>query len=241
MPWFPSIAERDHFIQNPTSPDKIRLLGSYLRLDPSSRVLDVACGQAGPAIVLAETFGCHVLAVERFPQFVRAGRERIVSSSLEGLIDIVQADARDFTYDDEAFDAALCLGASFVWNGLEGALEALTPAVPADGHVIVGEPFWQRWPLPSGVDDEGFTALSGIAERFQEAGLRLTGLIASSEEDWDRYESLHWRAVEDWLATNPADPDAPEIRRIHQDFLDRYVGFQRGALGWAIVIGRKGR
>jgi hypothetical protein len=45
-PW--EVAERDHEIQNPTSAEKILLLGSYLRLTAESRVLDVACGKGGP-------------------------------------------------------------------------------------------------------------------------------------------------------------------------------------------------
>ena len=52
MPWYPEVAERDHDIQDPTSPEKIRELGERMRLGPESRVLDVACGRAGPAIVL---------------------------------------------------------------------------------------------------------------------------------------------------------------------------------------------
>ena len=63
MPWYYDIAERDHALQNPTSPEKIRRLGERLRLGPESRVLDLACGKAGPALLLAEAFGCRVVGV----------------------------------------------------------------------------------------------------------------------------------------------------------------------------------
>ena len=53
MTWSWEVAERDHQIQDPTSAEKVRLLGEYLRLGASSRVLDLACGKAGPAIVLS--------------------------------------------------------------------------------------------------------------------------------------------------------------------------------------------
>ena len=53
MPWYYAVAERDHDLQNPTSPEKIRHVGELLRLGPDSRVLDVACGMGGPAMLLA--------------------------------------------------------------------------------------------------------------------------------------------------------------------------------------------
>jgi cyclopropane fatty-acyl-phospholipid synthase-like methyltransferase len=62
MAWSWEVVERDHEIQDPTSPEKIRLLGEYLRLTSESHVLDIACGKGGPALILAATatFGCRV-------------------------------------------------------------------------------------------------------------------------------------------------------------------------------------
>ncbi|MFY9577910.1 MAG: hypothetical protein WAQ33_01165, partial [Gaiellaceae bacterium] len=60
MAWYFAVAERDHEIQNPTSPEKIRLLGERLRLGPESHVLDLACGKGGPAVILAREFGCTI-------------------------------------------------------------------------------------------------------------------------------------------------------------------------------------
>ena len=76
-------------------------------------------------------------------------------------------------------------------------------------------------------------------ERFQSCGLALTGLIAASEDDWDRYESLHWRALEEWLAANPEHGDAAAIRARHLARRDDYLRSQRAWLGWAIFVGRK--
>jgi SAM-dependent methyltransferase len=239
VPWFFAVAERDHAIQNPTSAEKIRRLGEHLRLDADSRILDIACGRGGPALILAQTFGSRILGIEKAPEFTAVARGRVAGAGLIDSIEIVEADASVFPFEREAFDAALCLGATFVWDGLAGTLEALTPVVRPGGHVVVGEPFWRRWPLPDGVDDAGYSTLHETAARFEAAGLRIVGLIASSEDDWDAYESLHWRALEDWLEGNADDPDADEIRRLHEMSRDRYLTSQRELLGWAIQIGRK--
>lgn len=239
MPWFFAVAERDHTIQNPTSPEKIRRLGELLRLGPESRLIDLACGQCGPDIVLAQTFGCRIVGVERAPEFAQVARERIAQTDLGSLIEVIERDAGEVPLEPAAFDAALCLGASFIWDGLDGTLAMLAPAVRPGGHVVVGEPFWRRWPLPDGIDPEGFTSLPGTIERFRAAELVPIGLVAASEDDWDAYESLHWRALEDWIAEHPTDPDAEQIRQRHEEARDHYLSVQRGLLGWAIFAARK--
>jgi len=111
--------------------------------------------------------------------------------------------------------------------------------VPSGGHVAIGEPYWRRWQLPEGANDHGYVDLQATVERFEASGLALTGLIASSEDDWDRYESLHWRAVEEWLADNPSHADAAAIRDRHRASLAAYLDHQRPLLGWAIMVAQK--
>jgi SAM-dependent methyltransferase len=239
VPWFFAVAESDHPIQNPTSAGKLLRLGQHLRLTSESRVLDLACGRGGPAVILAESFGCRVLGVERAPEFVAAARERVTAAGLDDLVEIVEADAGAYVFEDAPVDAALCLGATFIWGGFPETLDALMPAVRTGGYVVVGEPFWKQWPLPGGVDDLGFTDLPGITSAVQAAGLRLVGVIASSTDDWDVYESLRWRALEEWLDQHSADPDADEIAARHKAAQHDYLAHERGRLGWAIVIGWK--
>ena len=241
MPWFHAVAERDHEIQNPTSREKIRLLGERLSLSTGAEVLDVGCGKGGPAIILARTFGVGITGVECAPEFASVARERVVAAGVGDLVQIVERDAGEFELEPQRYDVAMCLGASFVWNGLEATLAALTPSVRPGGRVVVGEPYWRRWPLPEGIADDGFASLDGTTGRFEAAGLRVEALIASSEDDWDRYESLHWGALEDWLDEHPDDPDAAGIRRRHEQVRADYLRWRRELFGWAIFVGRRRR
>jgi SAM-dependent methyltransferase len=239
MPWYFAVAERDHEIHDPTSAAKIRLLGERLRLGPDSHVLDIASGTGGPALILAEAFGCRVTGVEQSEEFFEAACAASRARGLDRIVEFVHADASDFTLERRAYDVSMCLGASFIWGDLPRTLDALKPAAKNGGHVVVGEPYWRRWPLPPGVAAEGYVPLAETAALFGRAGLHVVGLIASSDDDWDRYESLHWRAVDEWLAEHPDDPDAPEFRERNARYRDRYLREQRELLGWAIFIARK--
>jgi SAM-dependent methyltransferase len=241
IPRYFIVAERDHEIQNPTSEEKLLLLGERLRLGPGSRVLDVASGRGGPAVLLARELGCRVEGIEIAPEFHAAAVARAAASGLESLVSFRLEDASRVELPVAEYDAALCLGASFVYGGLADTVDALAPAVRPGGHVVVGEPYWRRLPLPRDYADRGepFTTLEGPVLVFETSGLPVVSVIASSEDDWDRYETLHWRAVEEWLAENGDDPDAAEIRQRHERHKRTYLRHGRDLLGWAIFVGWK--
>ncbi|HEY5694991.1 MAG TPA: class I SAM-dependent methyltransferase [Gaiellaceae bacterium] len=241
MTWWYAVVEAEHEIQNPTSGEKIRLLGERLGLGPDSHVLDVASGKGGPALILAETFGCRLTCVERAPEFAAAARERTAAAGLEDRVEIVEADAA--TYELGSYDAALCLGASFAYGGLVPTLERLRTAAPL---LAVGEPYWREWPLPAAaanddpkrVAEEAWLPLAETIDLAESTGVRVVSLIASSEDDWDRYESLHWQALDAWLAANPEHPEADEFRGRGAAYRARYLAWQRAVLGWAIFVCR---
>ncbi len=238
IPRYYVVAERDHEIQNPTSEEKLLLLGQRLRLGTESRVLDVASGRGGPALLLAREFGCSVRGIEIAPEFHAVAVERAAAAGLSGQVSFELGDGAAATLEPGSYDVAMCLGASFVWAGLAGTLDALEPVVRPGGHVVVGEPYWRRLPLPEDYEerDDPFTTLDGTVAILGSGSLRVVSMIASSEDDFDRYETLHWRAVEEWLAANPDDPDAGEVREWHERGKRTYSPPRRDHLGWAIFV-----
>ena len=239
--WWHAVVDSEHEIQNPTSPEKIRLLGERLGLGPDSHVLDLASGRGGPAILLAREFGCRLTCVERAPEFLAAARESVSEAGLEDRIELVQADAA--TFELGRYDAALCLGATFVFGGLVPTLQHLRTAAPLLG---VGEPYWRTWPLPPEPESDGdkrtaedeWLPLPETIERAESTGVRVVSFISSSEDDWDRYESLQWQTLDRWLAANPRHPQAEEFRARGFADRDRYLRWERAVMGWAILVCR---
>lgn len=241
IPRYFVVAERDHELQNPTSEEKLLLLGRRIRLGPDSRVLDVASGRGGPAILLAGEFGCTIEGIEIAAEFHAAAVERAASAGVGELVSFRLADAAREELPANAYDVALCLGASFVYDGLAGTLDALEPAVRPGGHVVVGEPYWRSLPLPEDYEDrdEPFTSLDGTVAIVESGSLRVVTLIDASPDDWDRYETLHWRAVEEWLDERPDDPDAQEVSASYERWKRTYLRHGRELVGWAIFVARK--
>jgi SAM-dependent methyltransferase len=243
IPRYYVVAESDHELQNPTSEEKLVFLGRRLGLGPGSRVLDIASGRGGPALVLARGFGCTVEGVEIEPAFQEVAVARAEAEGLTSLLSFRVEDASRAELPSETYDAALCLGASFVYGDLAETVTTLAPAVRPGGYVVVGEPYWKRLPLPEDYEDRDLqlTTLEGTVHMFEAEGLPVVSVIASSEDDWDRYETLHWQAVEGWLAANAQDLDAPEIRSRSDRYKHTYLRYGRDHLGWAIFVGWKRR
>lgn len=226
------IAHSDHFINDPMSADKIRSLGEQLRLSPEHRILDLASGSSGPAIVLAEAFGCHFTCVDWSPTGTRAARARTQARGLAGLIEVIEADASTFPIDPGRYDVVMCLGATWIFGGLREMLEALKPGVKPGGHVVVGDVYRLSEAVPV-TDEFRFTFLE-LLEEFDDHGLAVVTYLRASDDDWDRYQSESARNYVDWLDANPNHPDTDQVRQV------RRLREQRTAEGgWAIVAGRK--
>jgi cyclopropane fatty-acyl-phospholipid synthase-like methyltransferase len=241
IPRYYLVAESEHELQNPTSEEKLLLLGTRLGLGPESRALDVASGRGGPALVLARTFGCAIEGIEIEPEFAHAAVARAEEQGLSELLSFRVEDASSAELPPETYDAALCLGATFVYGGLPETVSRLAPAVKPGGHVAVGEIFWRTLPLPEEYEDRSLplTTLEGTARMFETEGLPVVSVIESSVDDWDRYETLHWQSVERWLAENAEDPDAADIRERFERQKWKYLRHQRELMGWAIFVGWK--
>ncbi|HET7744889.1 MAG TPA: methyltransferase domain-containing protein [Gaiellaceae bacterium] len=241
IPRYFVVAESRHELQNPTSEEKLVLLGERLDLRPGARVLDVASGRGGPALLLARTFECSIVGIELSPDFHATAAERAAERGLSHLVSFTLGDASQVDLPRDAYDAALCLGASFVYGGLGQTVAALAAAVRPGGHVVVGEPYWRCLPLPDDYADrdDPWTTLEETVNVFEESGLPVVSVIASSEDDWDRYETLHWLAVEEWLAVNASDPSADEIRTRHRRWKSVYLRHGRDYCGWAIFVAWK--
>jgi SAM-dependent methyltransferase len=241
IPRYFVVAESSHELQNPTSREKIVDVGARIGLGPESRVLDIASGRGGPALFLASEFGCTIDGIEISPDFHAVAVARIAAAGLSERVSFRVGDGSKEELPAETYDAALCLGASFVWGTLAGTLDALEPTVRPGGHVVVGEPYWRSLPLPDNYEERAlpFTTLEGTVDVFESGGLVVTAMVVSSEDDWDRYETRHWDAVEKWVADNPDDPDAGDIRARHERAKRNYLRHGREYLGWAVFVGWK--
>lgn len=235
------IIEADHKIQNPLAPEKLARVVDYLRLQAGERVVDVGCGKGSLLLAMARAQRVDAVGLELNPGFAAIARAALAAAGQAGSAQIVEGPALDHAVAPGSLDVAACIGATFALGGFEASLDWLARAVRSGGRIAVGEPYalgdWtsdvrQRWP-------EYDRTLLDIGLALEKRGLALTGMVASSQDDWDHYESQHWRAAEAWLRDHPDDPDAPWLSQtIARDRAD-YLAEERSCFGWAVFVALK--
>lgn len=85
-----------------------RRLGEMLALNPSRRVLDVACGKGTTAVFLAQEFGCQVTGIDYGPKNIDAARALAEVEQLKDRVQFERSDAEILPFADESFDALIC-------------------------------------------------------------------------------------------------------------------------------------
>jgi hypothetical protein len=111
------------------------------------------------------------------------------------------------------------------------------------GLILVGEPYWLREPDPAYLKAEEMTRDSyrthiENVKTGEELGLRCVYTVDGDKEGFDYYESLHWWAAEDYITSNPSDPDLPEIRLANDRYKEIYLRWGRDTMGWCLYLFR---
>jgi cyclopropane fatty-acyl-phospholipid synthase-like methyltransferase len=237
-----TIVERHHTFQNPTSEQKLDRLIEYCGVADGHRVLDIGCGKGWLLHRMAARWAIEGVGVEVRQSFLAEAKKRIEGEPTKGRLVFHHSPAKDFHAPLASFDVALCIGASFAIGSFEMLIEWLAPFVKRGGVLAVGDIYARETPLPDecAVHFSGGAprSLADTAARLNDGGLSLIGLIDSSLDDWDRYESLHWKAADEWLLANPTHPERERFIARHERAKLQHIRFDRRALGWALFVSR---
>lgn len=233
-----NISERYMELVNPSTPEKVVTLGKFLRLREGSRVIDFGCGYAEPLVLWAEHFGIAGIGIDVREHACERARKKIAQKGLSDRLEIVCGKGADYAFEEGAFDAATCIGASFVWGGYRPAIRALKHAIRAEGRLGIGEPYWLKDGVPAAYAERVGSIYNEheLLQIAREEGFDFECVVRASHDDWDRYESDNWHGLIRWIEENPDHPEREQVIAHLHKIQDEYLTYGREYLGWAMYV-----
>ena len=231
-----SISHRHMEILNPLTSEKIIKLGKILKLKEGNRVIDFGCGSAELLIIWAEEFEITGIGIDISKDFCDRAKKKLAVRGLSDRIEIVCSNGADYVFEERAFDAATCIGATFIWGGYKKTIQAMKRAIHQNGRLGIGETHWlndQVHPEYAQKQTSTHTELE-LAQFTRDEGFELEYIIRASHDDWERYSSDSWYGLIRWLKENPTHPDNEQVFKHFRTSQDDYLQFQHQHMGWAM-------
>jgi ubiquinone/menaquinone biosynthesis C-methylase UbiE len=168
----------------------------------------------------------------------RRARVKMAERRLADRVEIVHGDASEYAFQAGTYDAAACIGATFIWGGFGPSVGAMTRAVRPGCRLAIGEAYWtaDRVPPDFAQAEQSIPTERHILETAREKGLDVEAVVRASRDEWDRYESGNWRGLIRWIQENPDHPERRQVVEHLHDSQDEYFRYGRQYFGWAIYV-----
>jgi len=230
------ISHRYMEILDPSTPEKVIKLGKLLKLKEGKRIIDFGCGCAEPLSLWAEEFGVTGVGIDISRDFCDRARQKLAFKGLSDRIEIVCCNGADYKFEEDVFDAATCIGSTFIFGGYQQTLQALKRAVRQDGRLGIGETYWLSNLIHPEYAQRQTTTHTEmqLAQFTRDEGFELEYIIRASRDDWDRYISDNWYGLIRWLEENPTHADYEQVFNHFRADQDEYLQFLRESMGWAM-------
>lgn len=239
LPRHHTIRESSHRVINPLSETKLAALGRALFIEPGWTALDLACGKGELLCTWARDHGLQGEGVDISSVFVAAAQARAVELGVDEKVTFVHSDASDWV-SQEPVNLAICLGATWIGDGMPGTVRLLEKSLEPNGIMLIGEPYWLKPPPADALEACGAESestwhyLPDLIEQFHGLGYDVIEMMQADQDSWDRYVAAQWRNIREFLEQNPDDELVPQFREeLKQSPID-HTRYQREFLGWGV-------
>ncbi|MCL5010588.1 MAG: class I SAM-dependent methyltransferase, partial [Patescibacteria group bacterium] len=112
-----------------------------LKLDSKTVVLDLACGQGGVSIGLADKYGVNVVGYDIVPEYIQYAKELAMEKNVGHLCRFQIGDIRNIVKKKNICDVLLWFAPPRVFGKTKSTIKALRNSVKNNGFIVVGDAY----------------------------------------------------------------------------------------------------
>ncbi|MEM7122338.1 MAG: methyltransferase domain-containing protein [Pseudomonadota bacterium] len=219
-------------------------LAELADLQPSSCVLETACGVGGTARYLAAAYGVDMTATNISKGQLETAAEWTAGKPGAERITYAFADFQALPYEDGSFDVYWCQDSLLFSPDRSRAIAEAARVLRPGGTIaitdltVVGMPAGASEALLAEISEPGFWSLGDYIR-----GLESAGFVVMAQEDWGRHVLPFFERIRRDIRDNREKLAAYASLAEVDDTIVRYDlwrdASRTGHLGWGAVIGRK--
>jgi len=122
-----------------TTGDEYDRFCGLLKITSSSNVLETASGSGGPALHIAQRFGCAVSGIDINQEGINSANQKAASARLNAKFQITDVEDT-FPFDDATFDAIICIDAANHFPDRQHALKEWSRVLKTGGRLLFTDP-----------------------------------------------------------------------------------------------------
>ena len=205
-------------------------------------MLDIGSGKGYLLRTWAERWRIEGTNLELNPTFVQEARTKAGAEGVAERVTFVEGPAVEFS-PSPTYDVVTCIGAPFAIGSFIEAVAWMKKALKPTGVLAIGDEVLLE-PLPpdlmarEGIKVGEYRGFSETAAALADQGLNLTGLVAASPDDGDRYASGSWRQAHAFALEHENHPERAELLRLVDEGRASYLRWRRRYVGWAVFVAR---
>lgn len=225
----------------PLSPQRADRIVAALSAPRPATVLDLGCGWGELLLrVTAAVPEARAVGVDLHGADLARGRANAAERGLADRVDFVEGPAQQHS---GTADLVLSVGAYQVFGDITQGLRALRGRVDPGGRLLFGAEFWQRPPSQAelakmwpGITVDACLELPDLVDLATTNGFRPLDIQTATQGEWEEFESGLVVDAEQWLAANPAHPDAEATRAALDRQRSIWLRGHRDIMGFGYLI-----
>ncbi|WP_059173346.1 cyclopropane-fatty-acyl-phospholipid synthase family protein [Bacillus sp. FJAT-27445] len=241
---FSAIAHKNHSLYNPINVTKLNKVMELLSLTANDKVIDIGAGKGELLLQISKKYSSHCVAIEQYSGFIEQLEKNAKNRGIQNNVEVINQDAKTAIKTlNQEFSVGICIGSSHALGGYRNTIESLKNIVVKGGYIVLGELYWRKKP-----DDE-YLEQFGVQEqeilyhaenifKAEEYGLIPLWSTVANKDDFDEYEWLYSKSIEDYCYENPEDPDCSAMLERIRSWREMYLKWGRETLGFGIYLFR---